>query len=314
MQKNENYLKNEIQGRHFDAFPLPWGRLFGRKAPLSVEIGFGNGQFLYEMARQRPEENFVGIELSLESARRLLKLSAETGCSNIRTLRENAGFALRELFAPASLHHVIMNFPDPWPKERHQKRRLISPQFVQTLSAVLEKEGCYELVTDQSWYAQEAYGLFAVSGLFRLKKVETNPERPVQTKYEKKWRELNRDTYRLLAYRQKSAPVKRLLENVEMPHMWIEKDCSPDEVKNLVNREYREENCLFIVKSVYASLTQPGFLLRVVSSDMDYTQKFYVMLVKEEKGWLVKLDATQQPYRTPAVKLAVWKIGEWLST
>lgn len=312
MQKHENYLKNEIQGRNFEAFPLPWDLLFGRSAPLSVEIGFGNGQFLHQMARQRPHENFVGIELSLESARRLLKLSAEKGRSNIRTLRENAGFALRELFAPASLRRVIMNFPDPWPKERHQKRRLISPQFVQTLSAVLEKEGCYELVTDQFRYAEEAFALFSASGLFRVDPIETNPERPVQTKYEKKWREMKRDTYRLLAFREKAAPVKRLLEDVKMPHVWIENECSPENVKNLVNREHREENCLFVIKSVYASLERPGYLLRVISNDLDFTQKFYVMLVKEESRWLVKLDATQQPYRTPAVKLAVWKIGEWL--
>lgn len=314
MENKRSYLEYALQPRRFNRFPLAWPEIFSREAPLAVEIGFGNGEFLVNWARQVPEWDFIGFEISMASMERALKRLQQQQIFNARPVHQDARFGLREFFADEAISHVMMNFPDPWPKERHQRRRLLDPDFVNILAAVLKTGGCYELVTDQEWYAAHAHSLFRESPHFRVEALERNPRRPVTTKYEKKWRELGRSSYRVLARKQTAGKINRLLEDVSMPHRFIDSEINAEDIELLAGLEYIENERVFVVKSLYRALSRTHYLLYVVAKDAAYKQDFYISVARQDDGrWLVKLDPSVQPYRTPAVKAAVWEIGRRLA-
>lgn len=134
--------------------PLDWAARFGRAAPLGLEIGFGMGQALLDWAEAAPEMNLVGIDVYQPGIGALLLGSAERELGNLLVVEEDAAVAVRELFAVGSLREVRIFFPDPWPKKRHQKRRLIQPPFVGLLCARLEAGGIIRLATDWAPYAE----------------------------------------------------------------------------------------------------------------------------------------------------------------
>jgi len=135
-------------------------KTFGRAGSLIVEIGFGKGEFLYEMALRRPEANFVGIDVFLTGVAKLLRRMCHYENSNlpepgnIRVLLKEAATALRENFPERSISELYILFPDPWPKKRHHKRRLIKPEFTQLLKEKLKPEGFVLVATDHEGYMQ----------------------------------------------------------------------------------------------------------------------------------------------------------------
>ncbi len=128
---------------------------FGRAGPTVLEIGFGMGQSLVEMARSRPDSNFIGIEVHRPGVGRLLHSVAELELSNIRVYCHDAVEVLRDCIPEASLDAVQIFFPDPWHKKRHKKRRLIQPAFVALLVSRLKPGGILHLATDWEDYAQQ---------------------------------------------------------------------------------------------------------------------------------------------------------------
>ncbi len=255
----------------------------------------------------------MGIEISLESLERAQRHIFQEGLRNIRVIHEDARFALREFFADNSIRHLMMNFPDPWPKERHRERRALSSHFVHILGAVLERDGRFELVTDQEWYAQQALELFQGFPYLAVERVENNPLRPVQTKYEKKWRRTGRDIFRVIARKVQPTTVKRIIEGGTMPHILIpDRPITVQHIHSLENLQKEVPNHFFIVKESFASPDGKKFLLLIITRDYDYQQKFYITVVARQNGWIVKLESTTQPYRTPAVKMAVQEIGRRL--
>ncbi|MDX1655329.1 MAG: tRNA (guanosine(46)-N7)-methyltransferase TrmB [Candidatus Competibacteraceae bacterium] len=130
------------------------GDLFGRDAPRVVEIGFGNGETLAIMARDDPQRDFLGIEVHRPGVGRLLALAQAWGLANIRVSREDAVQVLTHQLAPATLDRIQIFFPDPWPKKRHHKRRLIQPPFVELLCSRLKTGGRLHLATDWEPYAR----------------------------------------------------------------------------------------------------------------------------------------------------------------
>ena len=312
MKAIHRVLKYEIFPRQEEQFPLMWEKFFGRSAPLFVEIGFGNGEFLVEWARQHPEGNMVGFEIAMESMERAQKLIHTAQIPNVRVIREEARWGLQEFFAENSIRHVIMNFPDPWPKKRHQERRAINQAFAQILGHVLEPKGIFELVTDQKWYAEAAHVIFNESPFFTVSSIETNPPRPVQTKYERKWRRLGRDIYRLQAHKVASAAIERKILEEPMPHKIIRTPVTREQVVKLQNHQEESGSTFFIVKEIYLAPEENHYLLKTIAKDEDYMQKFFIVITPHRDGWIVKLDTVTQPYRTPAVKYSVYQVAQFL--
>lgn len=126
---------------------------FGRSAPRTLEIGFGNGQALATMAEHAPEQDFIGIEVHRPGVGHLLLELESRGLTNVRVFCADALDVLRVCLPDASLDRVLLFFPDPWPKKRHHKRRILQPAFIDLLAGKLKPGGIFHLATDWENYA-----------------------------------------------------------------------------------------------------------------------------------------------------------------
>jgi tRNA (guanine-N7-)-methyltransferase len=135
--------------------PLNAAAVFGRSAPLVVEIGFGMGLATAAIAAARPHEDFLGIEVHEPGVGALLQRIDEMGLANLRIVRHDAVEVLGSMIEPASLAALHVFFPDPWPKKRHWKRRLLKPPFVALLASRLAAGGVLHAATDWQPYAEQ---------------------------------------------------------------------------------------------------------------------------------------------------------------
>lgn len=130
-------------------------RVFGRQAPRLLEIGFGNGEALLALARERTDWDCLGIEVYEAGVGRLLLQAHEAGVGNLRIVCHDAVEVLEQQLPDASIDELLIFFPDPWPKKRHHKRRLIQPPFVLLLARKLKPRGVLRLATDWQPYAEQ---------------------------------------------------------------------------------------------------------------------------------------------------------------
>lgn len=133
--------------------PIDLPGLFDNDRPVVLEIGFGNGDSLAEMAEQDPRHNWLGIEVHSPGVGHLLLQIERRGLSNLRLIRHDAVEVLTHGIAPGSLAGVHLFFPDPWPKSRHQKRRILTPDLVQLLARAIRPGGVFHAATDWEPYA-----------------------------------------------------------------------------------------------------------------------------------------------------------------
>ena len=138
-----------------DAGPLDLDSVFGRQAPHILEIGFGMGETSATIAAANPQNDYLGIEVHTPGVGSLCKLIAEQGLTNQRIIQHDAVEVLRDMIAPGSLDGVHIFFPDPWPKARHHKRRLIQAPLVAQLASRLKPGGYLHCATDWEEYAQQ---------------------------------------------------------------------------------------------------------------------------------------------------------------
>ena len=178
--------------------PWDWETIFGRRAPVELELGFGKGRFLLLSAQARPDADFVGVELSLkwflEGKRRILKQPPP----NLRVLRSEAMTFLSEKVASASLAVLHVYHPDPWPKRRHHKRRLLNPAFLAQAQRVLAPGGELRVTTDHADYARVIARLLAEApALTPLAWSEDElPGTHFEVKYRREGRAIHRYRYR----------------------------------------------------------------------------------------------------------------------
>ena len=124
-----------------------WHTFFGNNNPLHVEIGMGKGQFIHTLAENHPDINYIGIEMYSSVLYRALERRAQTELNNLYFLRFDAKY-LDNVFDKGEVSRIYLNFSDPWPKERHAKRRLTSPDFLSLYNRILKKEGVVQFKTD----------------------------------------------------------------------------------------------------------------------------------------------------------------------
>lgn len=153
-------------GLDVSAGPLDFEQVFGRSAPLTLEIGFGNGDTLFELARSHPEQDFIGIEVHRPGVGRLLNHLAAERLANVRVLCADAVEVLERNIPDSSLDAVLLYFPDPWPKKRHHKRRIVQPEFVAHIVQKLKPGGRFHLATDWPDYAEHMLAVLQASPEF----------------------------------------------------------------------------------------------------------------------------------------------------
>jgi tRNA (guanine-N7-)-methyltransferase len=184
--------------------PIDFAALFGNPNPLELEIGMGKGTFLTEQTKARPDVNFFGIEWARWFWRYSSDRLRRSGAANVRTIRCEASFFLREFVTHAAISVMHIYFPDPWPKARHHKRRLIQPPFLLEVRRVLTMGGRVQIVTDHKEYFEQIEEVVRGSPLEVM-----DYNRPgsaaegefVGTNFERKYRREGRPFYAIAARR-----------------------------------------------------------------------------------------------------------------
>jgi tRNA (guanine-N7-)-methyltransferase len=192
--------------------PINWAELFGNSNPVEMEIGMGKGTFLVEQARAHPETNFFGIEYARWFWRYASDRLRRNGCANARTVRAEASYFLHEFVTDASISVLHIYFPDPWPKKRHHKRRLIQAPFMREIVRVLAPRGRLQVVTDHKDYFEQIETVIRES---EMKVVDYN--RPggaadgefVGTNFERKYKREGRPFYAIAAAKQVTDATSR---------------------------------------------------------------------------------------------------------
>ncbi|WP_263143037.1 tRNA (guanosine(46)-N7)-methyltransferase TrmB [Pseudomonas sp. RIT-PI-AD] len=178
-----------------------FAEVFGRRAPLTFEIGFGMGHSLLEMAAAAPEQDFIGVEVHKPGVGALLNGLLGQGLNNVRVYSCDALEVLRDCVADASLDRLLLFFPDPWHKSRHHKRRIVQPAFAELVRQKLKPGGVLHMATDWEPYAEHMLEVMNVAPGYRNlapdgRWVERPAERPV-TKFERRGERLGHGVWDL---------------------------------------------------------------------------------------------------------------------
>jgi tRNA (guanine-N7-)-methyltransferase len=175
---------------------------FGRQAPTILEIGFGMGDSLVAMAKAAPEHDFIGIEVHKPGVGRLLNLSAEAGLKNIRVYCADALEVLNNCINNNKLNRIQLYFPDPWPKKKHHKRRILQPEFMALVRDKLQINGQFHAATDWQEYAEHMMVVLSGAPGFINQvsegKFAPRPEYRPKTKFEKRGENLGHGVWDLI--------------------------------------------------------------------------------------------------------------------
>ena len=176
--------------------------VFGRSGPKVLEIGFGMGDSLLQMAAAEPATDFIGIEVHPPGVGTIMNIAQSEGISNLRVYLADANDVLEECFPPQSIDRLQLYFPDPWHKKKHNKRRIVQPQFVQLVREKLRPGGLLHMATDWQHYAEqmlepldEAEGFETIAGIGQY---SPRPDYRPMTKFEKRGERLGHGVWDLI--------------------------------------------------------------------------------------------------------------------
>ena len=192
-------------GVAYRAAPLDWREVFGREAPVVAEIGFGMGETTARIAAANPGTDYLAIEVHSPGVGALLKKIGEEAIANIRVVQHDAVEVMRDMVPAGSLAAIHVFFPDPWPKKRHHKRRLLQRDFVELAVTRLAPGGVLHVATDWREYADEVLALLeATPGLANTARgFAPRPASRPETKFEQRGRRLGHGVFDIV-FRKKS--------------------------------------------------------------------------------------------------------------
>ena len=185
-------------GLDYTAAPLDLAHIFGRGARRVMEIGFGNGDVLVKMAKQHPDWDFIGVEVHEPGVGHCLLGLREAKLSNVRVVCHDATEVLNDQITDLALNQVNLFFPDPWPKKRHHKRRLVQPDFIEMLAIKLAADGIFHAATDWAPYGKQIEDILTNSEAFEV--TDLGSEERIKTRFEQRGERLGHDILEL-AYR-----------------------------------------------------------------------------------------------------------------
>jgi tRNA (guanine-N7-)-methyltransferase len=184
---------------------LDYAALFGNAYPVILEIGFGNGASLLQMAQHAPQKNFIGVEVHRPGVGKLINDAHQAGVNNVKVFCEDAIEVLAHNIADSSLDGVQLFFPDPWHKKKHNKRRIVQPAFAQTIRGKLKIGGYFHMATDWEPYAQQMLEVMSAAEGFTNQAGAGNyapkPDYRPNTKFEKRGERLGHGVWDLVFIR-----------------------------------------------------------------------------------------------------------------
>ena len=184
--------------------PLDFVALFGRRAPVVLEIGSGMGETTVRIALDNPENDYLAVEVHAPGVGSLLRRVEEEGLTNVRVVQHDAVEVLRDMLPPGSLAAIHVFFPDPWPKKRHHKRRLVQPAFAALAASRLIPGGRLHVATDWQEYAERILEVLAATPGLRNTAEGFAPRPPwrPETKFERRGRRLGHGVWDVLFTRE----------------------------------------------------------------------------------------------------------------
>lgn len=273
------------------------------KRKLVAEVGFGNGELMTRMAKSRPDDLFVGIENSEISTEKAAKRALKLDLGNVRIIRADARFAVRELFGEETVDLLLAFYPIPWPKESDKTHRLFSEEFLKSAVSILKPEGKFVIVTDDRGYLEWTENNIKNLGISFVEN-ELVPIR--STKYGRKWEEQGRRSWSLVS-EAKRFEIKRIAEECEMPHAHIKK-VDFEKLKALSAGKFMYGGTVVQFKGLFKG--EEGYLIRTIAVDDGFTQMYTILLKQKGDEWLARLDDFAKVFKTPAVKKSIEVVAE----
>ena len=304
-------------------WPINWPQIFDRTGDLVLEIGFGNGHFLSDMAAARSDACFIGIERAWGSMRRLFKRLNAQNLNHVRAIEGDAAFLLQHVFAPQSLSEVWINFSDPWPKERHHNRRLIQDAFIKILAERLKPGATVTIATDHANYATWITDILTrqshLQSIYATPSVHKLPGR-TPTKYEQKAIDADVPIHYFVWRRKSELSVETRIQKVgNMPNIVLEGEYQREEILRLIARAtdqvwreiHRDMQVVIKMTEIYCQLPDNHGLISVMVREGELVQYFGIsLLFRKNNQLLIKLAPIGQPRPTWGVKKAVQKVAD----
>jgi tRNA (guanine-N7-)-methyltransferase len=200
--------------------PVDWEKVFDNKNPVDCEIGFGNGEFLVKKSKLHPERNFFGIDYSNESFRRAVKKIKKAKKQSIKVVCMEAKAAFIVLIPEKSLSHIYLNFPDPWPKKKHYKNRLLDREFLKIAASCSTDKGKIIVATDDPFYRdfilEEIGAVHLWESLFQRGWTDELSDH-FSTKYEKKWRKEGKEIFYMMFQKKADPEISFRMKEYKIP-------------------------------------------------------------------------------------------------
>jgi tRNA (guanine-N7-)-methyltransferase len=184
-----------------DGRPLDIPALFGRTAPLVVEVGSGMGEATAAMAAADPSRDVLAVDVHVQGLGRLLRRAEDEGLRNVRVAEGDAVVLLRDMLPPGSVDEVRVYFPDPWPKARHVKRRLVQAAFADLVASRLGPGGVLHVATDWPPYAEQVQAVLSAHPSYTVVREGERPEHRPVTRFEQRGLDAGRPSYDLVVRR-----------------------------------------------------------------------------------------------------------------
>ncbi len=299
-------------------WPTDWSTIFGRPAPLHMEIGFGNGQYLLAQARRHPQLNFLGLEIAWPSIRRTERKLQAANLTNVRLIRGTAQSVLQALCGPGCLCGVTINFPDPWPKAAHAHRRLINESFLELLASRLKSGANLDIATDHEEYGSWIADLLQADPHFdsRLDSPYVNEDRSrPRTKYERKGLAAGNICFYFKWRRNNAAIVNSFSFSPElpMPHVIAQSPLTLDELASRFEpKQCLTENGTVRLIELYRSSSRPSLIVDTYISEQPVEQRLMIEVYRRPDGdYLLRLTPTGFPRVTAGVHAAIDCLARW---
>ena len=318
-------------------WPIRWSGVFGRTAPLALEIGFGNGAFLAGEARAHPERDHVGIDLSWTAATHLFRRLRRADARNVRVLIGDAETLVCNAFGSGVLSDVVVNHPCPWPKARHHERRLLARGFLARLAERMRPGARLTVVTDHAeyahWLGEELAAQRELVSCHATREVSAIVGR-APTKYQLKAMAQGVPIHYFEWQKPESAAAHAPVvpaDELVMPNLTLRSDVAGDELFDELFRGFRpvlfrervadgDEEMEVVVKleGVYRRAEPAGgarvWLVEALAQEGRLRQQFAIYVVARESSVLLKPAAIGEPYPTHGVKRAVWCAARWIQS
>lgn len=284
------------------AYPIDWAKEFGRVAPLVVEIGFGNGEYLIETAMKNPDKNFIGIEINFDLIKKVSQRIQRANLTNIRMLKIHATVALEYFFVSRSISEIYALFPFPWPKKRHIRNRLFNTTFLKLVNNRLADNGTFLIVTDDKPLFKWTLARNKGTGL-RAQKEIIPPK--YNTRFERKWRDGGQKLFFQIFFNKVSHARAPLKKECPIEPLWIKKF----DPKKYEPTSITGVKSIIFKKFIYDVKKKKGSHM-VVAVEDNLTQRFLVLFEKSPKGWKIDLNNKDRIIKTKLVKKSLERIAK----